>query len=232
MKRIIILALIFSPLSFAWDLNKKVDPITDEQILTIIQSATSGSNAYGKKPRMTIRCNEKAIDHIVNWGVFVSNENQQVVYRIDKNEPISESSLISSNYQSTFSREPLELIKQMKAGNSIYIRTTPHSSNPITASFNLIGFTKSVKLLEDLCEPAIAEKEVERQRVSEELDNKGEQLMKTAVTVGDWAKAGYYRCIALGKPCIKAANSCNTSADVAALKSCMIMQTSLSNLFD
>lgn len=157
MKKIIVCMLAVASCFAAWQGERIVDPITDEVTLQLSNTAQSGRNLYGQAPLLVIRFRESERSYLtpsifVGWGVYVGNSQFSTLrcdVRVDDKDPLAVRLSSSTSNEATFFQMSIEemflLLADMFAGDEIVVRFTPYGSNPITATFSLVGLTSRAR---------------------------------------------------------------------------------------
>lgn len=160
--RYLFLVLAISGFAAAhWTSEVEADPITDNKVVILKTEAISGRNDLGQRPVFIIRYEEPgsvdisdnlraSISIFVHWGDYVGRDGLHCATRIDDEEPVTYRLVSSTGNDATFFRASnsygLErLFVQLLDGNEFVVRFTPYSSDPITATFSLMGLTAAAR---------------------------------------------------------------------------------------
>lgn len=137
----------------AWDASSSTSPVDDSTTILLSLSALNpvSSRVGGVTPRITIRCKQNQTDFIVHWSTFINNDDTAVLTRIDKDKAQTTSWNVSTDYVSTFARNPIPLIKSMQGKSTLIVGVTPHSSSPLIAEFDITGIREAIKPLRKTC---------------------------------------------------------------------------------
>lgn len=171
-----------------WDISEKVDPISDNKIISFINTTKTAKGKFGGDIYLVARCSEgKNPEVYINWASYLGSE-AVITARFNKEESqtftwsLSTDSKASFYPYSMFDGKPI--LEKFIENNQFIVRVTPYSENPITAIFDLSGFTKSVKPYYKTCgllttEEKIAEaKKQEEQRLQKEAIAKEQKEQK------------------------------------------------------
>src|SRR5208337_1425600 len=161
MKRTILILLFFisSIGIFAkWTSWVDKDPFSDsERIFLSLTDVNSGVD-------LIIRYQQNVLELFVKWHQFITtNDSIEVLYRIDKDDAITNPWSISTDYKSTFFQgNVLQIFKRLVDSKIFAVRVTPWGENPVITIFETIGLKKAltkypslVKLLEPKAEPNV-----------------------------------------------------------------------------
>lgn len=160
--RYIFLVLVISGLAAArWTSESETDPITDNKIVVLRTEAVSGRNDLGQHPVLVIRYEEPgtveitegltaSISIVVYWGDYVGRDGLSCITRIDEEEPVTYRLSRSTGNDATFfhasrSYDLERLFVQLLDGSEFVVRFTPYASDPITATFSLMGLTAAAR---------------------------------------------------------------------------------------
>lgn len=145
--------VIDTSLKSPWTISEKIDPINDKKTVTLINTATTGTNRYGKSISLVIRCkHNRSTDVYIDWGTYLGRD-AYVSLRIDNAKRFRETWDLSNDKTASFYRyNRIKLIKKFLTGNKLVAQTTPYSSNTITAVFDTNGLEDAIKSLREACD--------------------------------------------------------------------------------
>lgn len=133
-----------------WLVTTEANPVDDTQTAIAILTADSGTNKWGKSITFVARCKSNQTEAYINWDDFLGHD-ASVLTRIGSEKAKTNNWDLSSDYKSTFSRQPVQFLKGMLKSNKLLAQITPYNDNPITAVFDITGFDAAVKPLRELC---------------------------------------------------------------------------------
>ena len=147
---IVAAALISTSVFAEWKHFSKKDKMSDKQITVIYSRSTNYiPNVINQPDRATlyVRCEDKKLSDIyVDWENYIDSAGAtHVTVRWDKNKPVDEPTLPSTDNTATFfgTSDNPRIVKNMKKHNKVVIRAYPWRKAPVTAEFSLQGFTKT-----------------------------------------------------------------------------------------
>jgi type VI secretion system VasI family protein len=95
------------------------------------------------KPSFVARCNDNDTDVFVNWNRYVTtggiDNDQTVTYRIDDKRAVRSDWSMSTDFEATFSRSSISLLRSMKGAKRIQVATIPYGDGEVRASFDITG---------------------------------------------------------------------------------------------
>ncbi|MGL4962899.1 MAG: type VI secretion system-associated protein TagO [Inquilinus sp.] len=95
------------------------------------------------KPSLVARCDDNETDVFVNWNRYVTtggiDNDQTVTYRIDDKRAIRSDWSMSTDFEATFSRNAIPLLRNMKGAKRIQFATIPYGDGEVRASFDITG---------------------------------------------------------------------------------------------
>jgi type VI secretion system protein VasI len=128
------------------------DPISDKPTANITLSSTTGRSQFDDPITLVIRCKDDEMDLYINWHQFVNNDSQEVELRLGNGTPVTRSWSNSTDYEATFyPSDPTQQIKNMFGSTTLVARTTPYSSNTITATWDITGIENAIANVRDAC---------------------------------------------------------------------------------
>ena len=138
-----------------WDIQTKIDPLSDKSIVSFINTTKSSKGKYGEDIYLVVRCGDSDFpEFFINWASYLGGD-ALVTTRFDKEKAITENWSISTDSKASFYRfrkyGDKNILDKFIESNNLTARVTPYGENPITVTFDLSGFTKSVKKYSSLC---------------------------------------------------------------------------------
>ena len=100
---------------------------------------------------LVLTCTQGATDAYVVWRQYLGVYDPEVTWRIGSDPSVTETWVLSTDNEATFSPEPVELIKRMMTNDSFLIQTTPFGSAPVTMAFNTAGLKTEITELRETC---------------------------------------------------------------------------------
>lgn len=156
------LLLLTSSVSFAggWTYAEAIDEMNDDTIRTASVLTTDG------RARLWVRCKDdhRNVINYHNFEVYVmtikvtDSSNENVVFRIDGNKPISVATTASTNRKGEFINNSfkegqeamLDIVNQLKTGSNVKVKVGMFVGNPKIYKFSLSGSTKTInKVMKD-----------------------------------------------------------------------------------
>lgn len=144
-----------------WKLETKTSPIDDStNVMLSLESAHTVRGRYRNPARLTIMafCRENQTSLFVHFGghFMASSEYHDwgyLTYRVDKEKAKT------SNWQESTSHESLALsgadaittLKDWADGESLFVKATPFSANPVSATFKIAGLREALTPLVKAC---------------------------------------------------------------------------------
>ena len=143
--------MIGLPASAQWKTTLDADPITDDAIFL---TTTVGDipSKYGDAITLSLRCTPDDYDVFVSFNEYIGSQ-PMVTYRIDKEKPVDTRWDSATSKQGAFAPDNyiVDLIEGMVKGTKMVVRITPYNENPKTITFNMVGFTNSLKPYNKKC---------------------------------------------------------------------------------
>jgi type VI secretion system protein VasI len=103
-------------------------------------------------PELLIRCRENKTSMVVNFNMFLSNDDLKVTYRIDKERARNVWWNTTTNFDALYVLNPISLIRKLKDEDQIYIQVTPYGQSPIDTTFYVHGLFNAIKPIQEACE--------------------------------------------------------------------------------
>jgi len=145
---IVTFVLVTTSVFAEWKVFQDKDLMSEETVTIIYQESENKiTNIIGAETRavLAVRCVDNKFSGVwVFWDNFIDKKNaRKVMVKWDKNKPSHEAAFPSKKKNSTFFAEKEKIAENMKKHNKVVIRAYPWNSSPVTAEFNLAGFTKN-----------------------------------------------------------------------------------------
>ena len=156
-------ASISSAQASAWMVREETSKVSDRRsVILAVESLEPLSGRFGRKEKATLilACREGATHaYVIFGGHFMSShQHGAVTYRVDK-KPAVKKNFINSNDHTALglwsSGNALPFIRELMAGERLYVQATPLSENPVDAEFPIAGLPEAIKPLQDACKVAI-----------------------------------------------------------------------------
>lgn len=138
-----------------WVSSNEISPIDDSRNEYI--SLAADNQIYGRfgespTPGLWISCKEKKTELLINWDIFLSTQNTQVLTRLDSKKAITRTWTMSTNSKATYySGSTISFIKELMQSQKLYAQTTPYGENTVKATFDLSGLSNAIKPLREAC---------------------------------------------------------------------------------
>lgn len=149
-----------------FDYESISDPITGQTEHSVFLRSDRGLNRQRDPIELELTCDStRPSDYqlILNWGEFLPSTEPEVTIRIGQGESVTgnwrtdrfrERTIFPGN-KSGFSKVDLvnQLESETEAGNATLVfRTTPYNYTPITAVFDMTGFTEVIAPMRTSCQ--------------------------------------------------------------------------------
>lgn len=135
-----------------WRLSIKSDPITDANIVTLVQNAKESSKSFKNDTLMVVRCSDSSTELYVDFDDYMT-DSALVSHRIDKQQAKRELWGSSTDKTALFypSKELNERIKVLLNGSKFVVRATPYNESPKTLTFDIRGIYSKLKKYKEEC---------------------------------------------------------------------------------
>tara|TARA_B100000427_G_C15285299_1_gene497255 strand:+ start:39 stop:650 length:612 start_codon:yes stop_codon:yes gene_type:complete len=136
------ITILFGNNNIHWKVDVKNDELEQKRLIRIsIKSINSNEFNFSKyRGTLNLRSTNGKVECFINWGGYVTTKKQPSVrYRIGNNPPKTELVSISTNHESTFFPNPVDLIDDLRNADTSFFRITPYGDNPITYKFLTLG---------------------------------------------------------------------------------------------
>src|SRR3990167_544051 len=107
------------------------------------------------QPVLIARCQEGETDVYVRLGMPLmveSGDTRTIRIRIDDEPAKTEFWSQSTDGHAIFSPKPIDLAKTITESKRVRIEVTPFNASPVTMQFNVAGFGKGMKEIEETCQ--------------------------------------------------------------------------------
>jgi type VI secretion system protein VasI len=128
-----------------WRISTDVSPIDDSKtVVCILDADASVQVGYNTiKPSLIVRYKEGGLNAYVNYGTFLGSDNIPVTLRFGKGNAESTTWSISTDNKAAFiSGNVAQFVNRLESVDSLIVRLTPYSENPVTISFSPNGIDK------------------------------------------------------------------------------------------
>jgi type VI secretion system protein VasI len=133
-----------------WNVSADVNPIDDSKTATLMLSADSGKNKWGKAIYLIARCKSNTTDLYIGWNDYLGSE-ASVLTRVGSNKAITQRWSLSTDKKATFHSKPIPFLKEMLDAPKLVAQVTPYNESPVTAIFNTAGLENAIKPLRETC---------------------------------------------------------------------------------
>ncbi len=130
-----------------WLLDKKVDPLTDQNVVTALSSYSVGIT----KRTAIVRCTGAKLEVYFDFGEFLNNDLVPIRYRVDKASLVDEEWFPSADGTAVFAKEGAELARLLMGGSMLIIEAQDFRGQPHRASFDLTGANTALKPVLEQC---------------------------------------------------------------------------------
>lgn len=160
-----------------WSVNVTSDPMTDNKVVTFLNTSSVKTARYKSPITLIARCTSGiAPDMFISWHDYLGLK-VYVTSRFDKEEVKSLEWSISTDKTASFFPyelyDDIPILERFIQHNHFVARTVPYNKSPLTVDFNLAGFAKVVEPYMDICKIAGAkEKRARLQKEKEEKNRK------------------------------------------------------------
>lgn len=139
------------PANSKWDVSITTNPIDDTRKVVAVLKADEGRSKWNKPVMFVARCQSNETDVYIVWNDYLDGSVKTVISRIGKAQATEWAWRISTNSQSTFHPNPIQLLKDMTKADVFIAQTTPYNENPVTAIFDTTGIKEALKPLAKTC---------------------------------------------------------------------------------
>ncbi|HDR0641597.1 type VI secretion system-associated protein TagO [Pasteurella multocida] len=162
MKKLILISSLFPVICIAdinlshdiWNISFERSEMNDSILVYMTTKSLEAFNVHGRSVRasMMIRCKDNKTEMFIHYpGIYLDNDYVRVEYRLDKDKSIKATWNTSTDYEATFVKKPLSVIKSMFDKDRMLVKVSPYSKSPITLPFNISGLKESIEPLRKAC---------------------------------------------------------------------------------
>jgi len=137
-----------------WRLRTEVSEIDDSTnvfISTGAEEPSAGRYGDAVQPVLTVRCMENETDVIIDWAMYITIDEVDVLTRLNKTPATTRSWLMSTNREATFAPNPIKFINEMTKHYRLLAKVTPYGENAVTTSFTIAGLETYLPALRKAC---------------------------------------------------------------------------------
>jgi hypothetical protein len=117
-----------------WEQASSISKIDDSNNVHLSLKAVLGFRSGYKVGRanLWIACRENKTNAFINYGIFITTDETDVMLRFDGEKAFTESWTTSTDYEAAFSRAPLRFVKKLLSSSRLLVQITPHGEDPVT----------------------------------------------------------------------------------------------------
>ena len=131
-----------------WKFNADVDAFTDEAKYQAYSSTIVGNSVS----LLGGRCHNGVIDAMWSPSKYIGGGyGATVMYRIDKNKPVTETWALGTSNRLVFVPYPEQFLRALRDGSEVAIRVTDHNGSNIDATVDLTGSKEVIDRLFKAC---------------------------------------------------------------------------------
>lgn len=134
-----------------WQKIVDVDPLDGSKDMQMLIGAVNRSSSQQNTVILVLTCTQGATNAYVVWRQYLGVYDPEVTWRVGSDPSVTETWVLSTDNEATFSPRPVELIKQMMTNDLFLIKTTVFGSTPVTMEFNTAGLKAEVIELRETC---------------------------------------------------------------------------------
>lgn len=137
-----------------WTMDFSREAMSDNPKISMKVQSLEPYELYGKSVRanLYIRCQDNTTDLYITYdGIYLHSNRLKVEYRLDQEKSVKTTWDVSTDYQGTFARNAIPVIKSMFDKDRMLVRVTPYSKSPMTSKFNISGLRESIEPLRKAC---------------------------------------------------------------------------------
>lgn len=126
-----------------WNIFEETDPFDDSRRVMLSLKAYRTTSSY-RPAYLYIRFNKD------KYEVFISSEeyladNNQIVYRFDKEKAKTENWQTSTDQKALFCPGPVKFIQSIIKSRELAVKIYPYNDNTVVAQFNIEGLKKIIE---------------------------------------------------------------------------------------
>ncbi|WP_421704607.1 type VI secretion system-associated protein TagO [Aliiroseovarius sp.] len=149
---------VTAPAIGKWEVQRSSNPLDDSQTVVLALDADQGSDRWGNKVTMIIRCQSNRTEMYVAWRDYLGNdgdyrnEYKRVTIRVGDNPAATQNWGLSTDSKATFAPgTPIALIRDMAKADRFVAQVTPYNESPVTAIFDTTGLTEALAPVMEVC---------------------------------------------------------------------------------
>lgn len=151
----LITALLLMPAMAAssdWEVNKRVDRMTDQSWLYLSTEAKNTVTLHGRKvrPELIVICDGSPVDIYVHFGRHVTVSKVTGFYRFD-DKVVMERPYWPVNDNNAMRLSDYVTIRRLTVNHRLRLQFAPPGHKNLFMEFSLMGFTNLYKQHTDLC---------------------------------------------------------------------------------
>jgi len=122
-----------------WSSSVRIDPVTDNKVITFSLRSSSGVSRFGDPISLVIRWDNGRLQMYIDWNSYLGS-SIDVTFRVGDNPPETRRWSLSTDSRASFYPvTPLSIIQSFLDVNQVIARCTPYSESTITAIFDISG---------------------------------------------------------------------------------------------
>lgn len=134
----------------AWSLLRQVDVMDDTTSVHV--TAYGKDSALAKEVSLTLSCARSTTVAMIDFRTFMGRKDIEVTYRVDDKPSFNQAFTARQNMAYMIDETGMLIfVLSLKQGKRLLLRAQPVSGLPVTAQFDLTGFTEAIKPVEAMC---------------------------------------------------------------------------------
>jgi type VI secretion system protein VasI len=141
-----------------WYIGASEDPMTGaKNVNAYTMSLTRIPDTIRRmvSPTLIVRCERNKTELLINWDRFITtgglDNGTHVMIRLDDEKPMRTEWQMSTNFNATFSRNPIPLIRAMRNKTKLRAETIPYGSSSVLAVFDISGMPEVIERVSKQC---------------------------------------------------------------------------------
>jgi len=134
-----------------WQKIVDTDPLDGSKDIQMLMGTVNPLPSQKDHVILVLTCTHGATNAYVVWRQYLGVYDPEVTWRVGSDPSVTETWVLSTDSEATFSPEPIELIKHMMTNDLFLIMTTPFGNAPVTMAFNTAGLKTEVAELRETC---------------------------------------------------------------------------------
>lgn len=134
-----------------WQIIVDTDPLDGSKDIQMLIGTVDRLPSQHDPVILVLTCMQGTTSAYVVWRRYLGVYDPEVTWRVGSDPSVTETWVLSTDNEATFSPEPVELIKNMLTNDLFLIKTTPFGNAPITMEFNTAGLKTEVAELREAC---------------------------------------------------------------------------------